>query len=151
MLLTYGAIRSSLIEGGKRQLATSTTALMKQLDVLGERVGDDVEVLSLDYALRKAVAEHDPGTALSALRNHGNRIGAARMLLVGLDGKISADTGGRLRTGTRFPFPELIRRACREANSDCTRGAGRWPVLDRCRACESSRADRVYCRLRTRG
>ena len=111
VLLTYGAIRNSLIEGGKRQLATSTTALMKQLDVLSERVGDDVEVLSLDYALRKAVAEHDPGTALSALRNHGNRIGAARMLLVELDGKISADTGGRFPAGTKFPFPALIQRA----------------------------------------
>src|SRR5438874_5213266 len=94
-IFTYGSIRNNLIASGKRQLATSTTALMKQLDVLGERVGDDVDVLSLDYALRKAVAEHDPDTALSALRNHGNRIGAARMLLVELDGKISADTGER--------------------------------------------------------
>ena len=111
VVLTYGAIRNSLIEGGKRQLATSTTALMKQLEVLGERIGDDVEVLSLDYALRKAVAEHDPGTALSALRNHGNRIGAARMLLVELDGKIGADTGGRFSTGAKFPFPELIQSA----------------------------------------
>jgi signal transduction histidine kinase len=111
VVLTYSAIRSSLIEGGKRQLATSTTALMKQLDVLGERIGDDVEVLSLDYALRKAVAEHDPETALSALRNHGNRIGAARMLLLELDGKIGADTGGRFRPGAMFPFPELIQRA----------------------------------------
>jgi len=111
VVLTYSAIRSSLIDGGKRQLATSTTALMKQLDVLGERIGDDVEVLSLDYALRKAVAEHDPETALSALRNHGNRIGAARMLLLELDGKIGADTGGRFRPGAMFPFPELIQRA----------------------------------------
>jgi signal transduction histidine kinase len=111
VVLTYGAIRNSLIEGGKRQLATSTTALMKQLEVLGERIGDDVEVLSLDYALRKAVAEHDPETALSALRNHGNRIGAARMLLVELDGKIGADTGGRFSAGATFPFPELIQRA----------------------------------------
>ncbi len=110
-LLTYSTIRSSLVENAKRQLATSTTALMRQLDVLGERVGDDVEVLSLDYALRKAVAEHDPETAQSALRNFGNRIGAERMLLVGLDGKISSDTGERLATGARFPFPDLIGRA----------------------------------------
>src|SRR5689334_11181106 len=111
VVLTYSAIRSSLIEGGKRQLATSTTALMKQLDVLGERAGDDVELLSLDYALRKAVAEHDPSTALSALRNHGERIGAERMMLVQLDGKVSADTSGRFAPRTAFPFADLITRA----------------------------------------
>lgn len=108
---TYSTIRSSLVERGKNQLATATTVLMKQLDVLGQRVGDDVEVLSLDYALRKAVAEHDPATALSALRNHGNRVGAARMMLVELDGKVSADTGDRYSPGTAFPFPGLIRAA----------------------------------------
>ena len=53
-----------------------------------ELVGKDVEILSLDYALRKAVAEDDLGTALSALRNHGNRVGATRMSIVALDGSI---------------------------------------------------------------
>ena len=109
--LTYDTIRNSLVENGKRQLATATTALMKQLDVLGDRVGDDVEVLSLDYALRKAVAGHDPATALSALRNHGNRVGASRMMLLDLDGTISADTGGVYAAGIAFPFPELIESA----------------------------------------
>jgi signal transduction histidine kinase len=110
-LATYSTIRSNLLESAKRQLSTSTSALMRQLDVLGERVGDDVEVLSLDYALRKAVAEHDPATAESALRNFGNRIGAERMLLVGLDGRISVDTAERLASGVKFPFPGLISRA----------------------------------------
>jgi signal transduction histidine kinase len=110
-VFTYGTIRSSLVESGKRQLSTATTALMKQLGVLGDRVGDDVEVLSLDYALRKAVAEHDQATALSALRNHGNRIGATRMMLLALDGTVSADTGGRYAAGTAFPFPKLIESA----------------------------------------
>lgn len=110
-VFTYSTIRSNLVERGKNQLATATTVLMKQLDVLGQRVGDDVEVLSLDYALRKAVAEHDPATALSALRNHGDRVGATRMMLVELDGKVSADTGDRYSPGTAFPFPTLIQTA----------------------------------------
>ena len=110
-VFTYSTIRSSLVERARIQLATATTVLMKQLDVLGQRVGDDVEVLSLDYALRKAVAEHDPATALSALRNHGNRVGATRMMLVELDGKVSADTADRYSPGTAFPFPALIQTA----------------------------------------
>ena len=105
-VFTFGTIRNSLVESGKKQLSTATTALMKQLDVLGDRVGDDVEVLSLDYALRKAVAEHDPATALSALRNDGNRIGATRMMLLELDGAVSADTGGRYAAGTGFSIPK---------------------------------------------
>lgn len=101
---TYSTIRSSLVERGKHQLATATTVLMKQLDVLGQRVGDDVEVLSLDYALRKAVAEHDPATALSALRNHGNRVGATRMSRYApknLSNSTIAPAGMPQQTGTR--------------------------------------------------
>jgi signal transduction histidine kinase len=84
---------------------------MRQLNVLSERVSDDVEVLSLDYALRKAVAEHDQGTLLSALRNHGNRVGATRMMLVGLDGTIAADTTSEGAAGSAFQFPDLLETA----------------------------------------
>src|SRR4051812_47678004 len=110
-LLAYGVIRSNLVEQAKGQLQATASVFMRQLNVLSERVTDDVEVLSLDYALRKAVAENDEATALSALRNHGNRVGATRMLLVGLDGKITADTTGDHGVGTTFPFADLIQTA----------------------------------------
>jgi signal transduction histidine kinase len=109
-LFAYEIIRSNLVEQGKRQLAATASVFMRQLNVLSERVSDDVEVLSLDYALRKAVAERDQGTMLSALRNHGNRVGATRMMLVGLDGKVTADTTER-SAGTSFPFSDLIETA----------------------------------------
>src|SRR5262249_60926047 len=85
-LLAYGIVRGKLVEQGRHELAATANVFMRQLTVLSGRVADDVEVLSLDYALRKAVAEHDEATALSALKNHGNRIGATRMLLLDLDG-----------------------------------------------------------------
>jgi signal transduction histidine kinase len=110
-LFAYGVIRSNLVEQGRRQLAATASVFMRQLNVLSERVSDDVEVLSLDYALRKAVAEHDQGTALSALRNHGNRVGATRMMLVGLDGKITSDTANDRAIGMAFPFSDLIETA----------------------------------------
>ena len=110
-LFTYDIIRSNLVEQGKRQLAATASVFMRQLNVLSERVSDDVEVLSLDYALRKAVAEQDQGTMLSALRNHGNRVGATRMMLVGLDGNITTDTTREDAVGTAFPFSDLIETA----------------------------------------
>ena len=107
----YSVIRSNLVEQGKSQLRATASVFMRQLNVLSERVSDDVEVLSLDYALRKAVAENDRNTALSALRNHGNRVGATRMMLVGLDGKITTDTASDSAAGTMFPFSDLIETA----------------------------------------
>jgi signal transduction histidine kinase len=110
-LFAYGVIRSNLVEQAKSQLKSTASAFTRQLNVLSERVSDDVEVLSLDYALRKAVAENDQATALSALRNHGNRVGATRMMLVGLDGRITADTAREDAAGTAFSFPDLIETA----------------------------------------
>ena len=110
-LLAYGVIRSQLVEQGRSQLTATAAVFTRQLNVLSERVADDVAVLSLDYALRKAVAEHDQDTLLSALRNHGNRVGATRMMLVGLDGKITADTTSEQAAGKQFAFADLIESA----------------------------------------
>lgn len=107
-LFAYGVIRSNLVEQGKTRLEATTQVFMRQLNVLSERVTDDVEILSLDYALRKAVAENDRSTALSALRNHGNRVGATRMAIVALDGTITTDTASDAAQGTAFPFTDLL-------------------------------------------
>jgi len=59
-----------LVEGAKRELVAATGKFTHQLDILSERVTSDVEILSLDYALRQAIAQHDYATEMSALRNH---------------------------------------------------------------------------------
>ena len=110
-LFAYGVVRANLVEQGKSRLEATTQVFMRQLNVLSERVSDDVEILSLDYALRKAVAENDQATALSALRNHGNRIGATRMAIVALDGTITTDTASTAARGTAFPFSDLLEAA----------------------------------------
>jgi signal transduction histidine kinase len=107
-IFAYGVVRSNLVEQGKSRLEATTQVFMRQLNVLSERVSDDVEILSLDYALRKAVAENDRSTALSALRNHGNRVGATRMSIVALDGTITTDTATDAAQGTAFPFSDLL-------------------------------------------
>src|ERR1043166_2251818 len=66
----YFYLRQSLVARSKEQLVAAMTVFTRQLDFLSERVTDGVHVLSLDYALRAAIAQHDHDTELSALRNH---------------------------------------------------------------------------------
>jgi len=106
-VLVYDIARRALIAEGERQLSAGAAAVSRQLDDISGRVADNVQVLALDYALRAAIAQRDQSTVLSALRNHGRRIGAERMLLIGLDGAIRADTTKSTADGQKFPFPDL--------------------------------------------
>ncbi len=91
-LLVYEVTRSQIIREGERQLTFAGATFSRQLNDVSARVANDVQVLTLDFALRSAIAQRDRNTVVSALRNHGRRIGATRMLLIGLDGNIQADT-----------------------------------------------------------
>ena len=70
-----------------------------------------MKIASLDYALRSAIAQHNRDTEFSALRNHGQRIGATRMMLVSLDGSLETDTATTGRSGGAFPFSGLLATA----------------------------------------
>ena len=107
-LFVYGYVRSDLLAKAERELTAELGQFTRQLNFLSERITDGVQVLSLDYALRAAIAKHDHDTELSALRNHGRRVGAARMLLIGLDGGIEVDTLQASRQGQTFLFPSLL-------------------------------------------
>ncbi len=109
-LSAYFYLRRDLLARAQREMATTMGVFTRQMDFLSERVADGVEVMSLDYGLRSAIANHDTATQLSAFRNHGHRIGATRMLIVGLDGNITADTGLTL-TGRPFPYRQLLSHA----------------------------------------
>lgn len=110
MVILYSVARSALIDTGKQQLVTSAQSFSRHLDTLAGHLAEDAKIMSLDYALRQSIAVHDSGTAISALRNFGRRVGASRMLLIDLDGTIAADTARpRELTGLgRFAFPDLL-------------------------------------------
>ncbi|HUA52387.1 MAG TPA: EAL domain-containing protein [Candidatus Sulfotelmatobacter sp.] len=110
-LAVYGFTRRALIAEGKDQLAESATVFVRQLDNVSDQATEQVRILALDYALRTAIAERDQQTVLSALRNHGRRVGAARMMLVDLDGRVAADTGAAGARQGSFSYPDLIERA----------------------------------------
>lgn len=129
--LVYEVTRRALVTEGERQLTANAQAFVAQMDDISARIGGNVEVLSLDYALRSAIAERDRGTVLSVLRNHGRRVGASRMLLIGLDGTVEADTDDTAATLQRFPFPDLIESAYdrRTAAVVALDGKASWMVV----------------------
>lgn len=110
-VFAYAFLRSQIVERGKRELSDAMQSFTRQVDFLSRRATEGVQVLALDYALRAAIAKSDHDTELSVLRNHGRRIGAARMMLVSLDGTISADTAQAQQGGARFPFASLLATA----------------------------------------
>jgi signal transduction histidine kinase len=116
-ICAYTYLRASLVDKAKRELVDATGNFMRQLDILSQRATGDVEILSLDYALRQAIAQQDYGTELSALRNHGRRVGATRMMLVGLDGTITADTGAASTTGRAFAYSDILGNAANTGES----------------------------------
>jgi len=130
-LLVYQVARSELIGEGQRQLDMAAGAFVRQLDDISRRVADSVQVLAQDFALRSAIAQHDEATLLSALRNHGRRVGATQMLLVGVDGQVEADTRGAYPTGTPFPYADLVDGALQQPAAAIVawRGGAYWMVV----------------------
>jgi signal transduction histidine kinase len=106
--VVYGYLRHSLVEKEKSELIRAAHVFTRQLALLSDGVAADVKVLSLDFALRQAIAQRDERTEISALRNHGRRVGATRMMLVGLDGTITSDTSPQAREGGTFAYRDLL-------------------------------------------
>jgi predicted signal transduction protein with EAL and GGDEF domain len=131
-LFAYSFTRGTLVEQGKAQLIAAKDLFVRQLDEIGVQIAAGVEVLAFDFALRQAIAQRDHGTVLSALRNHGRRVGATRMLLVALDGAIDVDTNDAGAGSTQFGFPELIDTAAAEGRASsivAIDGKAYWMVV----------------------
>ena len=130
-VLVYEVTRHELIGEGQRQLAVAAGAFARQLDDISERVASSVQVLSLDYALRAAIAQRDEATLLSALHNHGRRVGATQMLVLDVDGRVEADTGGVYANRAPFPYADLVGRALDKPAAAVVASQGRayWMVV----------------------
>ena len=130
-VLVYEVTRHELIGEGQRQLAMAAGAFARQLDDISERVASSVQVLSLDYALRAAIAQRDEATLLSALRNHGRRVGARQMLVLDVDGRVEADSSGAYADGATFPYTDLVTQALDKPSAAVVawRGDAYWMVV----------------------
>src|SRR5690348_3297818 len=82
------SMRNSL----SNELRVGTRVFRQILTTRARQLSESVRVLAADFAFREGVASGDRSTITSVLGNHGSRIGADAVFLVGLDGKVVADT-----------------------------------------------------------
>ena len=111
-VLVYEVTRHELIQEGQRQLGVAAAAFAHQLDDISDRVAASVKVLS-------------------ALANHGRRVGAIQMLLLDLDGRVEVDTLGAYPAGSTFPYADLVERAWSQPAAAVVawRGRAYWMVV----------------------
>src|SRR5690349_24561841 len=93
------------------ELHVGARVLDRIIETRARQLSDSLRVLILDFAFREAVASADLPTVTSALENHGKRIAADAVVLIGLDGTVTADTLGGRMIGRRFPYAQMLRMA----------------------------------------
>ncbi|WP_426216888.1 putative bifunctional diguanylate cyclase/phosphodiesterase [Pseudomonas sp. DWRC2-2] len=107
------ATRSAVHGQALSQLEVGTRVFERLLDVRGRRLADGVQLLAADFGFRDAVASGDSATMRSVLLNHGKRINASDMILLGMDGKVLASTLEEVPEGSTFRYDQALREARR--------------------------------------
>jgi diguanylate cyclase (GGDEF)-like protein len=128
MVLLQAATVISLHIAGKRTLRRTVAeelrvggrVLESVLDTRAKDLSDNLRVLALDFPFREAVASGDIPTIRSVLANHGSRISADAVILVGLDGRVTTETTGGKLAGQPLPFPALLETARAENEASAT-------------------------------
>ncbi|MEB0044972.1 MULTISPECIES: putative bifunctional diguanylate cyclase/phosphodiesterase [unclassified Pseudomonas] len=104
---TNSAVRSQAAS----QLEVGARVFERLLDTRGRRLADGAQLLAADFGFRDAVASGDSATMRSVLLNHGKRINASDMILLGMDGKVLASTLDDVAEGSLFRYEQALRTA----------------------------------------
>ncbi|BCS43071.1 DeoR faimly transcriptional regulator [Pseudomonas amygdali pv. tabaci str. ATCC 11528] len=99
------------------QLEVGSRVFERLIDLRGKRLRDAVQLLAADFGFRDAVASADSSTIRSVLLNHGKRINASDMFLLGMDGVVVASTETAVPEGSRFVYDQALRNAKRAGQS----------------------------------
>ena len=83
----------------QRQLDVGALVFPRLLESNRRQLTQAAQAVAADYGFRAAVAARDTDTLASALENSGERIGAALVVLMSLDGKVIAASGTHLPAG----------------------------------------------------
>ena len=67
ILTTQAVLRRSAIADGQTQIVAAQARFFRQLAELQDRLAEGVRLLTLDFALRQAIADGDSATVVSAL------------------------------------------------------------------------------------
>ncbi|MEE4817655.1 EAL domain-containing protein [Pseudomonas alliivorans] len=111
------------------QLEVGSRVFERLIDLRGKRLRDAVQLLSADFGFRDAVASSDSSTIRSVLLNHGKRINASDMFLLGMDGVVIASTVPEVPEGSRFVYDQALRTAKRAGQSVLIVPGGGTPHL----------------------
>jgi diguanylate cyclase (GGDEF)-like protein len=110
--VSLGMINSVLTDNTNQDIRRNLLAGQRVFNLLREdnnqQLIQSASIMSSDFAFRKAIATADYGTVVSTLNNHGARIKADVMLLVGIDGRMIADTQPAGHAGQSIQFRQLI-------------------------------------------
>ncbi|WP_460042318.1 bifunctional diguanylate cyclase/phosphodiesterase [Pseudomonas sp. S2_H01] len=117
MLIVVGAVfvavraatQDAVRKQAQAQLEVGTRVFEGLLEMRGKRLRDAVQLLSTDFGFRDAVASADSATIRSVLLNHGARISANDMFLLGMDGKVLSSTVDQIPEGSPFPYTQALR------------------------------------------
>ncbi len=99
------------------QLELGSRVFERLIDLRGKRLRDTVQLVAADFGFRDAVASADSSTIRSVLLNHGKRINASDMFLLGMDGVVIASTVPKVPEGSRFVYDQALRSAKRAGQS----------------------------------
>jgi diguanylate cyclase (GGDEF)-like protein len=96
-LAGFGAIRASLSNHAlnelPQRLSEGDRVLRRLLDQQAQKLSDGARLLASDYGFREAIHTSDTNTIVSALENHGERIGATQVSLYSSDLSLQASSG----------------------------------------------------------
>jgi diguanylate cyclase (GGDEF)-like protein len=115
-ILGQRTVRASVAE----ELRVGARVLERNLDSRARQLSGSLRVLALDFAFRDTIASADLPTVTSVLTNHGRRISADALVLVSLDGTVTADTVGGQMIGHPFPFAGMLLAAQQRGEASAT-------------------------------
>jgi len=118
-LLLFAQIgRASALAEVGIQLETGNRVFARLVEQRSAQLAQAARVLAADYGFREALLTRDRATIESALDNHGSRIGATLMLLVGLDGRVIGAHPPRSDTLELGTVPKLIDAARQKGSAN---------------------------------
>ena len=107
---TNAAVRSQ----AREQLDVGSLVFQQLLEVRGRQLHDAVQVLAADFGFKDAVASGDTETIRSALANHGARINAGAVMMLGLDGNLQVSTDRQISGETAQRLSDQVMQRQRE-------------------------------------
>ena len=120
-MLGYASVHSLIAAAARsnteEQLELAERVFGQIVQAHRERLAQAATVVAADFGFREAVATNDSATIVSALRNHGDRIQAGLVMLIGLDGRLVADTRAQSSEMGLFSYPALIEQARKRGNA----------------------------------